>query len=87
MSFIEILQQINNIESERKFMFTGVIRKWDRRGYGFVQRDDGQQDIFLHVSALPDGRDSLPEGTRVEFQPASNVRDGRLCCQAVRVIE
>jgi cold shock CspA family protein len=50
------------------------------------QRDDNERDIFIHSSALPDGKDELPEGTRIEFQPASNVRNGRLCCQAVRVI-
>ena len=85
MNFENIVQQINK-ESEKEFMFTGFIKKWDRRGYGFVQRDDSERDIFLHVSALPDGRESLAEGTRVEFQPASDVRSGRQCCQAVRII-
>jgi cold shock CspA family protein len=85
MNFQTVIEKINSTESERE-MFTGVIKKWDRRGYGFVARDDNEQDIFIHVSVLPEGRDSLPEGTRIEFQPASNIRNGKLCCQAVRII-
>jgi CspA family cold shock protein len=48
---------------------TGVI-KWfnDAKGYGFIQREDGE-DVFVHFSALPQtgGYRSLSEGQRVQF--------------------
>jgi CspA family cold shock protein len=49
---------------------TGVI-KWfnDAKGYGFIQREDGGADVFVHFSALPQtgGYRSLAEGQRVQF--------------------
>jgi CspA family cold shock protein len=37
------------------------------KGFGFIQRDSGE-DIFVHYSAiLGDGYRSLEEGQRVEF--------------------
>lgn len=51
--------------SERE---TGTV-KWfsDQRGYGFIQRDSGE-DVFVHHSAVEGtGFISLAEGERVEF--------------------
>jgi len=43
--------------------------KWfnSSKGYGFIERDSGE-DVFVHFSALlMDGYRSLEEGQRVEF--------------------
>jgi len=43
--------------------------KWfnGSKGYGFIERDSGE-DVFVHFSAiLMDGYRSLEEGQRVEF--------------------
>ena len=51
--------------SEREF---GTV-KWfnSGKGYGFIERESGD-DIFVHYSAiLGDGYRSLEEGQRVEF--------------------
>ena len=44
--------------------------KWfnDQKGFGFIQRNEGE-DIFVHHSGiLSDGFKSLAEGATVEFQ-------------------
>lgn len=44
--------------------------KWfnDSKGFGFLTRDDGEKDVFVHHSAIQgQGYRSLSEGQRVEF--------------------
>ncbi len=48
---------------------TGTV-KWfnDSKGFGFLTRDDGEKDVFVHHSAVQgDGFKTLAEGQRVEF--------------------
>lgn len=38
------------------------------KGYGFLERQDGESDVFVHYSAIQgDGFRSLEEGEAVEF--------------------
>lgn len=51
---------------------TGTV-KWfnDDKGYGFLTRDDGGKDVFVHHSAIqkqPGSFASLKEGQKVEFE-------------------
>lgn len=49
-------------------MAEGIV-KWfnDRKGFGFIQRDDGE-DVFVHHTAITgSGFRSLSEGDRVSF--------------------
>jgi CspA family cold shock protein len=44
--------------------------KWfsNEKGYGFIEREQGE-DVFVHFSAIAmDGYKSLTEGQRVEFE-------------------
>jgi CspA family cold shock protein len=49
--------------------------KWfnPKKGYGFIEKEDGGKDIFLHVSALEQaGIDTLTEGETVSFEIGEN---------------
>jgi CspA family cold shock protein len=51
-------------------MATGTV-KWfsNSKGYGFIQPNDGGDDVFVHYSSIEmDGYKSLKEGQRVEFE-------------------
>jgi len=48
---------------------TGTV-KWfsEQKGYGFITRESGQGDVFVHHSAIAgEGFKTLQEGDRVEF--------------------
>ena len=49
---------------------TGVVKWFSRlKGYGFINPDDGGQEVFVHYSAiLGEGYRNLYEGDRVEFE-------------------
>ena len=50
-------------------MPTGTI-KWfnDAKGYGFIEREGPEDDVFVHYSAIAgEGYRTLTEGTVVEF--------------------
>lgn len=51
---------------------TGVVKWFSRlKGYGFINPDDGGQEVFVHYSAIEgDGYRNLYEGDRVEFEMA-----------------
>lgn len=48
---------------------TGTV-KWfnDAKGFGFITRDDGQADVFVHFRSISGhGFKSLKEGQKVTF--------------------
>ena len=55
---------------------TGRV-KWfnEDKGYGFIARDDGGDDVFLHFSALNmPGFKTIADDTPVEFEVEENER-------------
>lgn len=51
---------------------TGVVKFWNRRGWGFitphgVKFGDREREVFVHESKLPEGVSKLPEGQEVEY--------------------
>ncbi len=51
-------------------MLTGKVKWFNaEKGYGFITRDDGEKDVFVHYSAIiGNGFKSLKEGDAVEFE-------------------
>jgi len=63
---------------------TGTV-KWfnDAKGFGFIERPDGD-DVFVHYSALQgDGFKSLTEGQSIEF----DIVEGPKGKQAANVVK
>lgn len=64
-------------------MEQGTVKWFDNtKGYGFVSRENGGKDVFVHHSAIEgSGYKSLEEGQRVQFE----VTQGPKGDQAVNV--
>ncbi|HEX8237653.1 MAG TPA: cold-shock protein [Abditibacteriaceae bacterium] len=51
-------------------MINGTV-KWfnDSKGFGFIEQENGGEDVFVHHSAIEaDGYRSLQEGQKVTFE-------------------
>jgi len=58
--------------------------KWfnGSKGYGFIERDDKEKDVFVHMSAVKDsGVDYLDEGDVLSF----DIEDGQKGPSAVNL--
>jgi CspA family cold shock protein len=60
-------------------MATGTV-KWfnSQKGYGFIQPDNGGQDVFVHISAVERaGMSGLNEGQKVSYEVVADRRTGK----------
>ena len=60
-------------------MTTGTV-KWfnGQKGFGFIQPDDGGNDVFVHISAVERaGLSTLNEGQKVSFEVVANRKTGK----------
>ena len=62
---------------------TGTVKWFNiEKGFGFITRDSGGKDVFVHISALErSGLTALNEGDRVTF----DIVEGRKGLEAARV--
>ena len=54
----------------------GKVKWFDpKKGYGFIEQEDGAGDVFVHYSdVLGEGHRILKEGERVKFEMADSPR-------------
>jgi CspA family cold shock protein len=65
-------------------MPTGTVKWYDPdKGFGFVAREDGGNDLFLHHSVV--GLESLAEGDRIAFTIGYGLKGER--AEDIRVVE
>jgi cold shock protein len=60
-------------------MTTGTVKFFNTtKGYGFIQPDDGANDVFVHISAVERaGMRSLAEGQKISFEVVQDRRSGK----------
>ena len=61
----------NNLNTIRIEIMTNGMVKWfnTNKGYGFIQPDNGNKDVFVHISAVEkSGLKTLLENQKVSFE-------------------
>jgi CspA family cold shock protein len=64
-------------------MAKGTV-KWfnSKKGFGFIQPDDGGSDVFVHISAVERaGMHSLNEGQKISYEVVADRRTGKSSAQ------
>jgi cold shock protein len=68
-------------------MVTGTV-KWfnGQKGFGFIQPDDGGNDVFVHVSAVERaGLAGLAEGQKVSYEIKVDTKRGKSSAENLKV--
>jgi CspA family cold shock protein len=63
--------------------------KWfnGQKGFGFIQPDDGGNDVFVHISAVERaGMYGLNEGQKVSFDVVANRKTGKSSAENLRAL-
>src|SRR5437660_19868 len=67
----------------------GTVKFFDSdRGFGFVSRDDGADDVFIHIRALHEaGMYGVAEGDQLQFElrPSRNKRGREEACEVRKI--
>ena len=61
-------------------MATGTVKWFNAtKGFGFIQPDNGGQDVFVHISAVERaGMNNLNEGQKLSYEMVADKRSGKM---------
>ncbi len=57
---------------------------YGERGFGFIRRDDGGDDVFFHITSCD--AVTVNEGDRVEFEITAGRQPGKFAAASVKVL-
>jgi CspA family cold shock protein len=69
-------------------MTTGTVKWFNAtKGFGFIQPDDGGNDVFVHISAVERaGLGSLNEGQKVSFELERDRKSGKMSAGQLQAV-
>ena len=69
-------------------MATGTV-KWfnGQKGFGFIQPEDGGNDVFVHISAVErSGLGSIHEGQKLSYELERDNRNGKMSASQLQAV-
>ncbi|MGC1358319.1 MAG: cold-shock protein [Xanthobacteraceae bacterium] len=69
-------------------MTTGTVKWFNaQKGFGFIQPENGEKDVFVHISAVERaGLSTLSEGQKVSFEVVADRRTGKSSADSLRAV-
>ena len=57
------------------------------KGFGFIQPDDGGQDVFVHISAVERaGLRDLRDGQKISYEMVQDRRSGKMAADQLQAV-
>src|SRR5262249_35636217 len=75
-------------DPKEEHMAQGIV-KWfnGQKGYGFIEPNDGGQDVFVHIRQVEKaGMQGLNEGQKVSFDVLANPKNGKTPAENLRAV-
>ncbi len=69
-------------------MATGTVKWFNaQKGYGFIQPDEGNADVFVHISAVERaGLRDLREGQKISYELSQDRRTGKYSADQLKEV-
>jgi cold shock protein len=69
-------------------MATGTVKWFNaQKGYGFIQPENGDKDVFVHISAVErSGLGSLREGQKLSYELQRDQRSGKMSATNLQAV-
>lgn len=69
-------------------MATGTVKWFNaQKGYGFIQPDDSDKDVFVHISAVERaGLRDLREGQKISYEITQDRRTGKSSADQLKAL-
>ena len=67
-------------------MSIGTVKWFNaQKGFGFIQPESGEKDVFVHISAVErSGMGNLVEGQKVSYELTRDQRSGKVSAANLR---
>ncbi|NGO50050.1 cold-shock protein [Allomesorhizobium camelthorni] len=67
-------------------MSTGTVKWFNAtKGFGFIQPDDGGQDVFVHISAVERaGMRDIAEGQKLGYEMVRDAKSGKMSADQLK---
>lgn len=68
-------------------MHKGTVKFYNsQKGFGFIQPEDGQTDVFVHATALERaGISTLSDGQKVSYETEIDSRSGKTAVSKIQL--
>jgi CspA family cold shock protein len=80
-------RKLKKYTSKGSDMSTGTVKWFNaKKGFGFIQPDDGSKDAYVHVSAVErSGIGEIHEGQKLEFELVTDPGTGKTSADRLSV--